>query len=1050
MEVAAAAKFIASVAQVVAPVLLKKTNSKINPTDLEKALVAGMNAAQEREQTLPPQQWLFFRSEPDFIDRFLKDFFQRDGVQEELQKPLKNEGMPDVLFLVEKFKQVAEHNSRIQPQEDYIFPWIEAFVKTYIEKTDSYIRLQLAKADYSQQMTKWFNDLKFAGIAVPGQEVEKSAKLEEIFVMPDVVEEAQTPLDFTLDPDSRSPELDNRQTQLLHEQRQRVLWRNQTGSTFSAHQLLNLEKLPITSRQSKKVVLLGAPGSGKTTLMSYFAVMLATGQYQQLGLDTNIDWLPILIRMRDLVRFPHLSILDYGRHFAEKIMSLGELPQDFFEHWLADGRALILLDGLDEVPESGKREQVVKRINSFLHQFPQNSAIISSRPAGYRRDFFKTEEFSHYQLQPFDDEKIEEFINHWYDSRVQNKEEAQRRKESLSKALSENKPIKLLARNPLLLTIIALIHRYQAHLPKQRHKLYEKAVETLLTNWDQNKELSNEQKLEYLKLDDLGRLMEILAYWVHCQGSTGDEEGGTLIDKDELIEKLGKEIKKLKQIQLYQAQEEAERFIEFIRERTGLLNEQGTDCYAFVHKTFQEYLCAQEINYRADDEDNFEIILEHIKNYLHNPHWREVLLLLIAQQKPKKAARAIRTIFKHNSEYECWLHRDLLFAGSCLAENPKDLKTKGDDGLYQENLTKLVELEASDSSLVGRRVKQQVFKILCSLNETDFEAQALQLLKARGDSISKERLREYQAALGEKKEVRTALLSCLQHENYGVRYSAAKALVELGKGDNQVITALLSCLQHEDSFVRYSAAKALVELGKGDNQVITALLSCLQHEDSFVRLLAVEALVELGKGDNQVITALLSCLQHENYGVRYSAVEALVKLGKGDNQVITALLSCLQHENYGVRYSAVEALVELGKEDNQVITALLSCLQDENSVVRVSAAEALVELGEGDNQVITALLSCLQDENSVVRVSAAEALVESGKGNNQEVISALLSCLQHEDSIVRSSAVDALVRLGKKSSDVLPEVVQWIEQQQNSEYIGSGIDVLQDLVIEEG
>ncbi|NET53788.1 MAG: signal transduction protein, partial [Merismopedia sp. SIO2A8] len=259
MEVAAVAKLFVQVAQAVAPVLLKKINSKINPTDLEKALVAGMNAAQEREQTLPPQQWLFYQSKPDFVGGFLKDFFQQDGVQRELHKPLKNEGIPYVDLLVEKFKQVAEHNSCIELQENYIFPWIEAFVKTYIEKTDSYIRLKLAKADYSQQVTQWFNDLKFVGIAVEGQEREKSATLEEIFVMPDVVEQAQTRLDLTLDPDSLSPEFDNRQAQLLQEQRQRVLWGNYKGSTFNAHQLLNPEKLPTTSRQSKKVVLLGAP-----------------------------------------------------------------------------------------------------------------------------------------------------------------------------------------------------------------------------------------------------------------------------------------------------------------------------------------------------------------------------------------------------------------------------------------------------------------------------------------------------------------------------------------------------------------------------------------------------------------------------------------------------------------------------------------------------------------------------------------------------------------------------------------------------------------------
>ena len=135
---------------------------------------------------------------------------------------------------------------------------------------------------------------------------------------------------------------------------------------------------------------------------------------------------------------------------------------------------------------------MVRRIENFLGQFDRNRAIITSRPAGYQRDFFRTEEFPHYQIEPFDDSKISAFIDNWYHSRFQDQAEAQRRKESLRKALDDNDRIKLLARNPLLLTIIALIHRYQAVLPKERYKLYDKAVETLLTSWDANKELSSD------------------------------------------------------------------------------------------------------------------------------------------------------------------------------------------------------------------------------------------------------------------------------------------------------------------------------------------------------------------------------------------------------------------------------------------------------------------------------------------------------------------------------------------------------------------------------
>jgi predicted NACHT family NTPase len=194
--------------------------------------------------------------------------------------------------------------------------------------------------------------------------------------------------------------------------------------------------------------------------------MLAQNYPEKLGLPSGIDCLPILIKIRGFSRLSDINLLDYARQFAEKNMSVKPLPEGFFEYWLADGRAMILLDGLDEVVEESKRYAVVKQINSFLGQYHQNLAIITSRPAGYKRGFFNTSEFEHYQLQLFDDAKVDEFINHWYDSRVRDAAEAQRRKDSIKKALAENDRIKLLARNPLLLTIIALIHRYQSVLPR--------------------------------------------------------------------------------------------------------------------------------------------------------------------------------------------------------------------------------------------------------------------------------------------------------------------------------------------------------------------------------------------------------------------------------------------------------------------------------------------------------------------------------------------------------------------------------------------------------
>ncbi|MBE9039799.1 HEAT repeat domain-containing protein [Oscillatoriales cyanobacterium LEGE 11467] len=880
-ELATAGKIIAPLAGKVAPCIFDKVRSQINPNEIEKALKVGIKKAQQQEATLEISQQLFYRCSPDYIETFLEKFLKESA--DELQKPLNNQGEPDVKYLVELFKRLADEDKHINLEgcDRRIEPWLEEFVRGYFQETKAYLRMRVAREDYLQQLANYYDDVKFAGIRVAGQETDKSEKLVNIFVMPEVEEEKrQDTMSFPIvDSDKNwlkasvrelqqieqkisSESIPDRQSELLREQRF-LAQRERSGRQFSAAQLLSQTK-------AENVVILGEPGAGKTTLLSYFAVVLAepdsvqTPEQQAIASLQSQDYLPILIRIRDWARNLDRNLLEYLRYFAENTLHTKTLPESFFDRWLEAGRALILLDGLDEVTQEAQRYEVVRRIENFLGRYPSNGnrAIVTSRPAGYKRDFFRTEAFPHYWLQPFGDDRIETFIHAWYDSRIADSAEAQRRQQSLQNALNRNDRIKNLARNPLLLTIIALIHRYEAHLPKQRHKLYDRAVETLLVNWDAYKSWEGDgdtknHLCQHLEPDDWRRLMAQVAYWIHTCGSTEDEAGGTVIDKDELIDFLAEAIRGLKSIERYQAKAEAKRFLGFVRERTGLLNEQGQDCYAFVHKTFQEYLTAEEIDYQADNEGEFDIVLNCIGDRLHDSHWREVLLLLIAQQKPKKAAKAIRRVLERGSKYEEWLHRDLLFAGWCLAEDIKGLKG-ADAGLCDEVSQRLAALDAEDEKKVGRRVREQVFEILCSLEETAFEKEALALLKEA--EIEEERLLKYRSVLGERNAVVEIYIERLADEDSWVRLRAASALGGLKVASDGVVDALVQSLKDENSWVRGNAAWALGGLKVASDGVVDALVQSLKDENSSVRSGAASALGGLKMVSDGVVDALVQSL----------------------------------------------------------------------------------------------------------------------------------------------------------------------------------------------
>ena len=185
---------LTSAAEQIAPVLLEKLQSKLNPTELQRALRAGIEAAQAEEKAIPEPQRLFYQAQPDFIPRFLHQFFADEGVQTELLRPLQGEGTPQPDFLVEKLQQLAAENAAIALQSPRTESWMDAFVSAYFEATSSHLRFQLAREDYQEQLIHWFDDLKFAGIGVASQESKKSIPLANIFVMPDVVEQASSRL----------------------------------------------------------------------------------------------------------------------------------------------------------------------------------------------------------------------------------------------------------------------------------------------------------------------------------------------------------------------------------------------------------------------------------------------------------------------------------------------------------------------------------------------------------------------------------------------------------------------------------------------------------------------------------------------------------------------------------------------------------------------------------------------------------------------------------------------------------------------------------------
>jgi hypothetical protein len=208
-------------------------------------------------------------------------------------------------------------------------------------------------------------------------------------------------------------------------------------------------------------------------------------------------------------------------------------------------------------------------------------------------------EFVHQRLTQLQLPEIEQFVKDWYQVRIDNKRERDANVNDLIRILRDEDHIAIreLAQNPLLLTIVALVHRIDAVLPDERVVLYQKCTETLLNTWHTWKfrdvEVKNRGKIERRNR----RRMEAIAYWMHCLSEGTEINQRAVVPYADLRNFLTEHINTTEKIRDHDSDPEdlAYEFLEFVKKRAGLLIEIGDNQYSFVHLTFQEYLTASHI-----------------------------------------------------------------------------------------------------------------------------------------------------------------------------------------------------------------------------------------------------------------------------------------------------------------------------------------------------------------------------------------------------------------------------------------------------------------------
>lgn len=272
----------------------------------------------------------------------------------------------------------------------------------------------------------------------------------------------------------------------------------------------------LVEHDARRMVLLGDPGAGKSTLARFLALSVAAVDGDE-RLASLRDHLPLLIELRTYAGLQAKGECHTLLEFLERLRETEGLGFEAgtLDRYLRERPVLMILDGLDEVFDPTQRETVARQIAGFASTYPKARLLVTSRITGYRHGTLTDAGFVHHTLQDLDDDQIGQFLTSWYTIALQDRpDEARRRRQQLQAAIAASRPIRELAGNPLLLTILAIIGRQQ-RLPRERWKVYDHAATVLVEHWDVDRHLQQQGRpieAEFLDENDKKELLRRIAY----------------------------------------------------------------------------------------------------------------------------------------------------------------------------------------------------------------------------------------------------------------------------------------------------------------------------------------------------------------------------------------------------------------------------------------------------------------------------------------------------------------------------------------------------------
>ncbi|UTR81226.1 NACHT domain-containing protein [Streptomyces cavourensis] len=403
-----------------------------------------------------------------------------------------------------------------------------------------------------------------------------------------------------------------------------------------------------------RLLLRGPAGSGKSTLVQWLALNAAR---QSFG-DELTGWnrcVPFVLRLRAFTALDSLpSPADFLR--AAGVPLHGSAPAGWADRLMRQGRALVLVDGVDEVPDR-LRKRTERWLKDLVVAYPRAKYVVTTRPSAVPETWLSASGFEPHTLLAMRQEDVRAFIGHWHRAAgsecgsEEERTELDRYENALRRAVGTRRDLGLLATNPLMCALLCALNRdRRMQLPRARKELYDAALDMLLVRRDTEREIVGVEGVD-LTREEQTALLQRLAYWLIRNGLVEARQ-------EEAVGLLTEWLRAMSQVR-----GTPDQVFTHLLNRSGLLREPAPGSVGFVHRTFQDYLGAKA----AVEARDFGVLVRHA----HEDQWDDVVQMAVGHARPDERAVLLRGLLKRADAEPEHGHRLVLLAAGSLAHAPE-------------------------------------------------------------------------------------------------------------------------------------------------------------------------------------------------------------------------------------------------------------------------------------------------------------------------------------------------------------------------------------------